>query len=334
MKLRGLVVFLALSFTSVTSYDQSACKQFSRVCRTNERIAAPGSSVLLPCIVRTSNSTEVSWTRSPDSTLIRLTSKGRIQFLDPRNGRVKAFPNQASERNFSIRIDERDASNPGCYLCDWGEGCIQVELTAEEGTEDKKFLIYICVIVATLLLLGAGSYFCFKWIQNRKKATLEISVSSACTSGNNVPPPQPDRGPENQHHKGPYNDGLVYENDDQDPAYLRDGHSGKQSTLPAANPDPAQPSQSTSGIYRNTHQFKFVRMEGQSTKRRFHTELFNRLRQASLSRHHYVNQGEIKRQQAAQAENQSRGLGKRRAKDDHEYKNPIYNRSTDNLNQL
>lgn len=116
-------------------------------------------------------------------------------------------------------------------------------------------------------------------------------------------------------------DALVYENDDQDPTNQQGDPSRNHCSPPGVLPDlgGTRPTQGTSGIYPNLSQFNFERMQSQRRKLRFHAELFSRLRQASLSRHYYVNQRDISRQQAApaQAENPHRaaGVGKKKARE-------------------
>ncbi|XP_034557388.1 uncharacterized protein LOC117825584 [Notolabrus celidotus] len=310
-----LIFFLALCFICVSSNDQTAQDQYSKVCEMHNLSAQLGSSVLLPCNLRTSNTTRVSWAQTSGGDLVLLRSDGRIQFTDPRYGRVKAFPNQGSEGNFSIRIDELQNSDLGFYFCTWEDECIQVDLFAEEGTPSRhmRLMIYVCVSVAVIMLMCVGGYFCMK-----------------CTRICNKTPKDNAAGAEEA-----YDNDVVYENDDQNPANQQGDQNRNQCTPPAvlSDPDTTQPSQSTSGGYQNSSQFKFVRMERQSTKRRFHTELFNRIRQAS-SRHYYVNRGELSNQRATQTAHFNRGLGKRRAQQDSEYNNPIYNRSTERLDQM
>uniref|UniRef100_A0A3Q3JMM3 Ig-like domain-containing protein n=1 Tax=Monopterus albus TaxID=43700 RepID=A0A3Q3JMM3_MONAL len=93
-------------------------------------VAPLGSSVLLPCHFTSNKDSWVSWAH-PVIDLVNLTSKGFIKFLDPKSGRLKVFPNQASMGNYTIRIDELEVSDLGCYRCVWKNNCHQVELVAE-----------------------------------------------------------------------------------------------------------------------------------------------------------------------------------------------------------
>lgn len=70
--------------------------------------------------------------------LVSLTSKGRIKFLDPRDGRVKAFPNQGSKGNYSICIDQLQVTDLGSYFCKQGRNCLQV-LFVDEGKRISLF---------------------------------------------------------------------------------------------------------------------------------------------------------------------------------------------------
>lgn len=115
------------------------CEQYSEFCETQTLSAPLGSPVLLPCIFSASNLSWVSWSHSPDTYLVRLTSKGRVKFVDPRHGRVKAFLNQGSEGNYSIRIDELKNTDLGCYRCEHEQNCLQVNLVAEIGRKISFF---------------------------------------------------------------------------------------------------------------------------------------------------------------------------------------------------
>lgn len=131
MWLKPFLVFL--SSRSDEPYNKTSCVKDPDVCEMHTLGTQLGSSVLLPCNFKPSNVTRVSWTQTPDLHLLQLTSAGRIVFLNPRSGRVKAFPNQGQEGNFSISINELNNSDLGCYVCTRGDDCLQVELVAEHG---------------------------------------------------------------------------------------------------------------------------------------------------------------------------------------------------------
>lgn len=327
------VFLLALCFTRAASNDQHSDWDYNEEdhCETQALSVHLGSSVFLPCNVATSSQNLVRWIH--DEVLVELSFGGSIKFLDPRHGRVKAFPNQASEGNFSIRIDELKTSDLGYYHCIQGDYCVQVELFADSPlSEEMWLLVFISVGVAALILLSVGGYFLYKKCVvpccNKTKDDANNPVSAGVEAGASAPP-APSAVQRQQ--IGSDNNILVYENDDQylagvDPLRHHHGH-------PRAVQD--QPIQTTSGIYPNLSQFQFERVESHRTRTRFHIDLINRLRPSSLSRHYYVNQRELRKQQAmsTQAENQHRaGVGKKKAQD--EYNNPIYNRSTDQLNRL
>ncbi|XP_023206754.1 uncharacterized protein LOC102228060 isoform X1 [Xiphophorus maculatus] len=308
------------------------------VCKTQRVIARLGSSVVLPCNFSSDDSSWVEWTQAEEDgqnvDLVHLSSKGRILYLDPRSGRVKTFPIQASERNYSIIIDELQNSDIGSYYCRQSNECFEVKLSKDKGERSSKMylLISICTGAAALILLSLLGYFCcLKCIcLSNKNGTDGVIMTVSGTAGPSAPPHE---GGVNGLPTGGNNldNNLVYENDDQ---YLNPSRnpSGQSGAVQHGN----QPNQSGIGIYPNLDEFKFQRAESQRTKQRFHIELFSRLRQASINRHFYANQGEIRRQQAmaAQAENNRAGMGRRKPKDSCEYKNPIYNRSTDQLNRL
>lgn len=96
-------------------------------CETRKISASLGSSVLLPCNFATTLD-GVSWVQPSEEDLVELSSEGRVTFLDPRNGRVKAFPNQGLKGNYSICIDDLQDSDLGPYLCKKRDGCLIVDL--------------------------------------------------------------------------------------------------------------------------------------------------------------------------------------------------------------
>ncbi|XP_029028001.1 uncharacterized protein LOC114868511 isoform X2 [Betta splendens] len=336
---------LALCFMCVSSHDETydmdydmdydmaydmACED-EEFCDTQTLFALLGSSVLLPCPM--TKSLSVSWVRTPDLELVKLSSRGRINFLDPKRGRLKAFPLLATQKNFTIRIDELEKSDLGCYRCRTSDACLQVELAEATGNKDMWLLIYICAGVAAFILLSLCIYLI---ISQRKRArenqpagaSIEVAGPSAPAQDPNIAPVQ-EQGLDNS----------VYENDDFDPAnYL--GHPARSTpSAPevSAGVNQAEDAPSASEIYPNLNPFNFERAESQKTKHRFHTELMSRLRQASLRRHYYVNQHELNKQKAKPTEGETHHRGaekkKKKAKDNCEYKNPIYNSSTEQLNQ-
>ncbi|XP_034404516.1 uncharacterized protein LOC117741538 isoform X2 [Cyclopterus lumpus] len=337
------IVLLALCFICVSSNETD----FENSCDSDvyETLSAPlGSSVLLPCIFETSGLGRVSWAHTAGLDLVHLTSEGRIKFLDHRYGRVKVFPNRGSEGDYSIRIDELQNSDLGRYCCKQGHDCLQVELVAVGGALSREGMlwIYICVGVAVFTLLSIGGYCFMKCIlccyntpiyntSNPEGAGTEAADARAA-------PEEAGRVPVEQEQSGGGDGPLVYENDDQDP-------SGRQSDLSRNyrnpiedQPDPERTQPTASTIYPNLNQFE--RVDTQRTKQGFHRELFSRLRQARLSQHYYVNQGETSRQQASSTPPENPhgaarfGKKKKKAKKNGILQNPIYNRSTDQLNHL
>lgn len=101
----------------------------------------------------------MSWTHIPEMQLIDLTSKGLTKFLDPRYGRVKAFPNQGSEGNFSIRIDDIENSDMGCYRCRQGKDCFQVELVSDKGKKDSSINVRTECFVSSSLCRHLWGFF-------------------------------------------------------------------------------------------------------------------------------------------------------------------------------
>ncbi|XP_013875383.1 uncharacterized protein LOC106525632 [Austrofundulus limnaeus] len=296
--------------------------------------ASLGSSALLPCIFSTTGLSNVTWAQVADDLtrdVVKLASNGRVQFFEHRQDRVKVFPNQASVGNFSISITELNTFDLGSYTCKEGKNCVEVELQEKnKGTLDESawLLIYFCVGVAVLILLGCVGYYC--WVKcpglwsKRKQDKTEGSENF---EGASAPPQEA-----HQSQMGVDNNRQFYENDIE---YLPDRNPVSNHSGPAGDPqhqDQTQPHQSNVGIYPNLNEFRFQRVESRRTRQRFHIELFSRLRQASFNRRHfYVNQHEINRHQAMVAQTQKQ---KAASLSDCQYQNPIYNQSTEQLNQM
>lgn len=134
-----------LIFFSVSSAQQhngTNCEPDRDTCKTHKLSAALGTSVLLPCNFSKNPPNTVSWVQTPEINVVTLSSDGHINFSDPRYGRVNAFPNQGSRKNYSISIDKINSSDLGCYRCLGGEYCVQVELALKMGKRTSMtFLI-------------------------------------------------------------------------------------------------------------------------------------------------------------------------------------------------
>ncbi|XP_045930817.1 uncharacterized protein LOC123986546 [Micropterus dolomieu] len=328
---------LALCFVCVLSNDDyfdSNC-EYADGCETQSLSALLGSSVLLPCYVSTRSLIDVEWARTPTVHVVNFTSKGQIVFHDHRNGRLKVFPNQHSEGNYSICIDDLKNSDLGCYRCQHVSNCLQVELVAETGAEkDMKLLIYICVGGAAFVLLCVCAYYCMQCLLSCNNRTQDNTINLVGFEGASAQPEEAGRVPVNQQQGGA--DNLVYENDDQAPAHRQGDPTRNPCNTPGALPY-LDRTQNIQSIYPDLNQCNSETVERLPRKQRFHAELFSRLRQASLSRHYYVNQSDLSKQQASstQAGNHRKGgPGTKKAKENCEYKNPIYNRSTEQLNRL
>ncbi|XP_035010593.1 uncharacterized protein LOC118106285 isoform X4 [Hippoglossus stenolepis] len=159
---------LALCFICASSNDEQhfekSCGQYPYLCERHIVSTPLGSSVLLPCNFTTNGLGWVSWVHASGENLLRLKADGHVQFMLPKEGRVKVFPNQGSRGNYPIRIDELQDSDLGCYRCLQGDKCHQVDLHVTTDTLSKETwgLIYICVGVVTFVLLGVCTYFLHK----------------------------------------------------------------------------------------------------------------------------------------------------------------------------
>ncbi|XP_035478784.2 uncharacterized protein LOC118299297 isoform X2 [Scophthalmus maximus] len=275
--------------------DEESCGRYPYSCEIHTVNASLGSSVLFPCNFTTNYLGWVSWNKTPGIELVQLKSDGRVRFLLPKGGRVKTFPNQGSRGNYSIRIDELEDSDLGRYFCVQGHICHQVELGAAADTMREGIWLLIYVCAGVAAVVLLSV--CSYWFYKEKTQENTNPIIWLVN---------------------------VEENDDQDPAQQVDP-SRDHSSPPGAPPFVAV---TTPPAQSDVNQQNFERTDGRRKKLSFHRELLHRLRPASHSRQYYVNQGEINRQQhamSAQAVNDHT---------DHEYRNPIYNKSTVHLNHL
>ncbi|XP_004544139.2 uncharacterized protein LOC101482969 [Maylandia zebra] len=337
-------LLFTLCLTCVCSNDEKSCEDSVNFCEKISKTVSLGSSVLLPCNLRPNSSNWVTWSHAAtrQAEMVQLSSQGHVKFLDPRNGRVKVFSNEQIDGNYSIRIDELEKSDLGCYRC--RRQCVQV-MESRASTADMWPVIYICIGVAALLLMVVVSFYiywkCIVCSKNKTQDSAEIPTIADPSA-----PPMPTINvPVGVHVRvqqaaGAYGNNLVYENDNLRPASAeppRNHYDSRGAVQYLDSIQPQQPGHSSGGIYPNVDQFHFERVESQRTRQRFHLELFSRLRQASLSRHYYVNQRDLRKQHATskQAVNQKRvGRERKKNKDNCEYNNPIYNTSSDQLNRL
>ena len=74
--------------------------------------------------------------------VVKLSANGRVKFLDPRDGRVKAFPFEATRGNYSISICDLQPTDLGCYRCKLRNVSFKVELSAE-GKWCSNFYIFM-----------------------------------------------------------------------------------------------------------------------------------------------------------------------------------------------
>ncbi|KAF3847933.1 hypothetical protein F7725_020961 [Dissostichus mawsoni] len=281
----GWMFLLALHFICVTSndepYNKTSCVKDPDVCEMHTLSTQLGSSVLLPCNFKPSYVTWVSWTQTPDLHLLQLTSAGRILFLNPRSGRVKAFLNQGQEGNFSISINELNNSDLGVMSVHEEMTVFKWSWFLNMVSVNKMLLIYISAGVAAFILLSVGSYCCMKC---EYCPICCKNTASYNPEGAGVSPSQE----ETRRVPGGQQQG---ENEDQGPFNQQEDPRDYCNTVSGAMPHPDLTLNpvSSSGIYPNLNQFQ-------------RTE---------------INQDEMRQQQASstQEEKRRRGLGKKKAKE-------------------
>ncbi|XP_056140022.1 uncharacterized protein LOC130116104 isoform X2 [Lampris incognitus] len=312
VKLDGFIFYLVHYSMWVCLNGQLYCQDS---CKMSKLLAPLGSSVVLPCSFGNATQSSlpnlywVSWVQNLSSALVNLTSAGRVQFMDPRFGRVKAFPIQSFEGNFSIRIDALQDTDLGCYCCEQAAECYQVQVEKDATSKHMMLLVYITVGLAFLiLLLSICSYYCVKWFQN-KSSPEHVSDPGA----NSDPQIYENNDPARRHEAAPYNHDLtVYVN--------------------ARN----VPTQSGNGHDLTSAQCNVAKTENQTTRPCFHKDLLRRLRQTSLRQHYYANQADNYPQTSTSQKGDEARVSfpkrKVKQKSDLRYGNPIYNNSRDNLN--
>ena len=124
----GNATFVNASYMVCLS-DQSHCQDS---CVTVMISASLRSSILLPCHAPFLGRTDwMLWVQNTGAPLVNLSSQGKVWFLEPREGRVKTFPNEGSRGNYTIRIDGLQESDLGCYQCGPADACHQVVVQKE-----------------------------------------------------------------------------------------------------------------------------------------------------------------------------------------------------------
>ncbi|CAL9684277.1 unnamed protein product [Knipowitschia caucasica] len=315
------VVLFTLWFSCSSARDAIQIENHNQSCVTHHLSIVPGSSVLLPCNFTYNPHNVVSWIHVPTVSVVTITSGGQVKFGDPRFGRIHTFPNQGSRGNFSISISRVNFTDLGSYQCLMQDQCVQVELAlkTESVVWLSPFYMYIICGVSAFVVLSVGCFLCVYYIFKEKRTTeengYENQVDDVLVTGREPGDGQPQDA--DSPRSPAYMNQIVYENNDyivDEPDYLNQlpRHSG-------LNGDEASPNSDG----------PFERVMSQKSKQKFHSELLNRLRQASLRKHHYVNQEELRTQQKTRSTK-----GARKKKTHPQYPNPIYNGSSNALDQM
>ncbi|CAB1347907.1 unnamed protein product, partial [Coregonus sp. 'balchen'] len=247
-------------------------------CNTSTLNAPLGSAVLLSCSFG-STSLGISpghgwvvWNQGSGSgaSLVNITSSGKVDFLDPRQGRVKAFPNQGGLGNFSILIDALQASDLGSYCCE---------------LQSSHIVLFFSVGgVAILIVLLSGCFCWVKWTRAGNEGPIHEK--------NEHDPTRMQYDPTRILH-----DPTTIQHDPtrilHDPTTFQYDPSRIQHEAPRNQHEPAR--------YQNK-----VRESSEKRRQGLHRELMSRLCQSSLGRHYYANQAEISQQARAQMHNRQR----------------------------
>ncbi|KAM4565599.1 uncharacterized protein PAE49_009565 isoform 2-T2 [Odontesthes bonariensis] len=101
-------------------------------------------------------------------------------FQDPRDGRVKAFPIQATQGNYSICIYDLQKTDLGSYLCKLRNDCFKVELSAADGglRENTKLLIYILICGAIPICFLC--FYCYMQCLQFRQERLQDAMTLEC----------------------------------------------------------------------------------------------------------------------------------------------------------
>ncbi|CAL8350832.1 unnamed protein product [Lota lota] len=299
--------WFALCSICASLNDQPHCQDS---CDTVLVWASLGSSILLPCPAPFPGRADwMLWVQNTGAPLVNLSSQGKVQFLEPRQGRVKAFPNEVYRGNFSIRIDGLQESDLGCYQCGQADACHQVVVKKDEV--DLRLLLCIIAGVTTFILFVLV---CCYFAYSRHKVYSLSQRGALKRQENQDPATNLQPWLQNPATMGLSEDVRLPRNQDQGlPATVHDHEHHQNERVAPCNAVRGPPQHART----------------RSTKRKqalLHRELFSRLRPSS--RHFYVNQDEVIQQtMSAQKDRPRRGRKNHKQR----YENPIYNSSTGQL---
>ncbi|KAM4565598.1 uncharacterized protein PAE49_009565 isoform 1-T1 [Odontesthes bonariensis] len=179
------IVLFALWLLVLSSNSKTFDEEY---CELSQLDAPLGSSVLIPCKFSRIDHW-VEWSHSPGSKtymmkkrrdVVKLSANGRVKFQDPRDGRVKAFPIQATQGNYSICIYDLQKTDLGSYLCKLRNDCFKVELSAADGglRENTKLLIYILICGAIPICFLC--FYCYMQCLQFRQERLQDAMTLEC----------------------------------------------------------------------------------------------------------------------------------------------------------